>query len=86
MVDDATDTPLEVVQEHILSSGTSVAGGFRVDSDGEFVWTGSGEDLDAELEDFGPLNIDQGLEPLGRGHWVRSKPLCYGGENAWEQH
>lgn len=79
-VNDVTDTPLDVVQEHIHSSGTLVAGGFRVDSDGEFVQTGSGENLDMQPEDFGQVNIE---EPLGQSCQIRSKPSHYGGENMW---
>jgi hypothetical protein len=55
-----------------------------VDSDGGFVQTGSGEDLD---EDFGPSNTDQGPETLGWNHQIRSKPSCYEGDkNAWKLH
>ncbi|KAJ6561308.1 hypothetical protein B0H10DRAFT_2041511 [Mycena sp. CBHHK59/15] len=77
---DDCDIPLNVVSDHLLSGGSSIAANFAVDENGGIARSGNAETSDAEAEES-----DEALVVLGRGQRRKIVARRYQGP-AWEEH
>lgn len=74
--EDDCDVPLDVLSDHLLSGGSSVADNFVVGEDGGISRSGNADESEAE---------DECNELLGRGQRKRIPVWRYQG-SAWEEH
>jgi hypothetical protein len=88
--DDASDIPLNVVQQHLASGPRNAGTGFVVDEYGHLSRSSIAEDADAQVEDS---EVEESATPvtegatesraLGRGHRMKKGTWPYGGSR-WD--
>jgi hypothetical protein len=82
VIEDASDIPINIVMDHIVSGITD--DGFCVTEDGSLLRTAAAEDIefDQEQDDFNKSKPE--VKPVfGKGHRTKIKCKLHGGADAW---
>ena len=89
--DDASDIPLEVIQQHLALGPQGTNTGYVVDEDGLLSCLSAAEDADSKVEDLEEVEVSmtpmiQGAvesQVLGSGHCTKKGTCPYGGSR-WD--
>ena len=83
VIEDASDIPLEVVQQHIASNSLDTANGYAIDKNGYITRSSNVEDPDC-IDEASEAECATQPAVLGRGHRAKKATRPFGGVGWWD--